>query len=74
MFDGDDTGRRDFLKCMAWAGTGALFAVSGGVSTSIGLDAALAAPLKRTAATTVPEGSPIRETGVGRATLRPCPT
>jgi len=52
MFDGDDTGRRDFLKCMAWAGTGALFAVSGGVSTSIGLDAALAAPLKRSAAAT----------------------
>ncbi len=52
MFDSDDPGRRDFLKCMAWAGTGALFAVSGGVSASMGLDAAIAAPLKRTAATT----------------------
>src|SRR3954447_15192791 len=51
MFDGDDTGRRDFLKCMAWAGTGALFTVSGGLSTSLGLDSAIAAPLKRMAAT-----------------------
>ena len=31
--------RRDFLKCMAWAGTGALFAFDGGVASSIGLDA-----------------------------------
>src|SRR5437870_1028007 len=51
MFDGDDTGRRDFLKCMAWAGTGALFTVSGGLSTSLGLDSAIAAPLKRMEAT-----------------------
>ena len=46
MFDdhlaGDD--RRDFLKCMAWAGTGALFAIDGGVASSIGLDGAVAAP------------------------------
>jgi Icc protein len=41
-----DNGRRDFLKCMAWAGTGALFTVAGGVPSSIGLDAALAAPPK----------------------------
>ena len=38
-----DGGRRDFLKCMAWAGTGALFTLSGGVASSIGLDGALAA-------------------------------
>jgi hypothetical protein len=40
----DDTvdDRRNFLKCMAWAGTGALFAFSGGIGTSVGLDAALA--------------------------------
>ena len=37
-------GRRDFLKCMAWAGTGALFAFEGGIAGSIGLDSALAAP------------------------------
>ena len=43
--------RRDFLKCMAWAGTGALFAFAGGVGSSIGLDAALAAPLRRAAIT-----------------------
>jgi hypothetical protein len=38
--------RREFLKCMAWAGTGALFTVSGGISTSLGLDAAVAAAPK----------------------------
>ena len=36
--------RRNFLKCMAWAGTGALFAFDGGIGRSIGLDAALASP------------------------------
>ena len=41
-----DDDRRGFLKCMAWAGTGALFAFGGGVATSVGLDSALAAPLK----------------------------
>jgi Icc protein len=50
MFSDDQENRRDFLKCMAWAGTGALFAFSGGVGSSIGLDSALAAPLVRTAA------------------------
>src|SRR6476620_11726852 len=50
MFDGNHDNRRDFLKCMAWAGTGALFAFSGGVGGSIGLDGALAAPLRHTAA------------------------
>lgn len=42
--------RRDFLKCMAWAGTGAVFAVGGGLPTSIGLDAAIAAPMTGAAA------------------------
>jgi hypothetical protein len=46
MFDDLEDGRRGFLKCMAWAGTGALFAFSGGIGSSIGLDAALAAPAK----------------------------
>ena len=41
--DQNGNDRRDFLKCMAWAGTGALFTVSGGVGSSVGLDAALAA-------------------------------
>src|SRR6185312_13747072 len=49
MLDDMDDGRRGFLKCMAWAGTGALFAFDGGIGSSIGLDAALAAPLKRSA-------------------------
>jgi hypothetical protein len=52
MLDDMDDDRRGFLKCMAWAGTGALFAFGGGVATSIGLDSALAAPL--TAAPTQP--------------------
>jgi hypothetical protein len=46
MLDGMEDDRRGFLKCMAWAGTGALFAFGGGVATSVGLDSALAAPLK----------------------------
>ena len=46
MFDDADSDRRDFLKCMAWAGTGALFTIAGGVPGSIGLDAALASTPK----------------------------
>ena len=47
MTDNDTSdSRRDFLKCMAWAGTGALFSVAGGVPISMGLDAALAATPK----------------------------
>ena len=46
MPDTVEEDRRDFLKCMAWAGTGALFAVAGGVPSSIGLDAAIAAPYR----------------------------
>ncbi len=45
MFDHAEDSRRGFLKCMAWAGTGALFAFNGGVGSSIGLDSAIAAPL-----------------------------
>jgi Icc protein len=46
MLDGAGEDRRDFLKCMAWAGTGALFTFGAGVGGSVGLDAALAAPPK----------------------------
>ncbi|HEX3363668.1 metallophosphoesterase family protein [Phenylobacterium sp.] len=48
MSDHDNAGedRRGFLKCMAWAGTGALFTVSGGLMSSISLDQAMAAPMK----------------------------
>ena len=49
MLDDMDGDRRGFLKCMAWAGTGALFAFNGGVASSMGLEGALTAPLKRTA-------------------------
>jgi plastocyanin len=34
LFDEDGIDRRGFLKCMAWAGTGMLFTVSGGVVRS----------------------------------------
>jgi Icc protein len=46
MSDHDNAGedRRGFLKCMAWAGTGALFTASGGLMSSISLDQAMAAP------------------------------
>jgi predicted MPP superfamily phosphohydrolase len=51
MFDHPlENDRRDFLKCMAWAGTGALFAFEGGIAGSIGLDAAAAAPAPARAA------------------------
>ena len=37
--------RRDFMKCLAWAGTGIVWSVAGGVPRSLGLGgAALAAP------------------------------
>jgi len=36
--------RRGFLRCMAWAGTGALWTLSGGLASSVSLDHALAAP------------------------------
>src|SRR5260221_7155099 len=49
MLDDMEEDRRSFLKCMAWAGTGALFAFEGGIGSSIGLDAALAAPVRRAA-------------------------
>jgi len=48
MFDDAEDSRRGFLKCMAWAGTGAVFAFNGGVGSSIGLDSAIAAPLLKT--------------------------
>ena len=49
MLDEIEENRRDFLKCMAWAGTGALFALDGGIAGSIGLDAAVAGPVRRAA-------------------------
>lgn len=38
--DDGDRGRRDFLKCMAWAGTGALWMMHGGVLRARELDTA----------------------------------
>jgi Icc protein len=37
-------GRREALKCMAWAGTGALWALNGGIASSAIIDSAAAAP------------------------------
>ena len=38
-----DMGRREALKCMAWAGTGALWALNAGVASSSIIDAPAAA-------------------------------
>ena len=46
MIDDEWDSRRGFLKCMAWAGTGALFTVAGGVPTSLDLDRAMGATRK----------------------------
>jgi len=35
-------GRRQALKCLGWAGTGALYALNGGIATSLTLDQAVA--------------------------------
>ncbi len=39
-------GRRRILECMAWAGTGALWTVNGGVAGSVLLDRAVGAPAR----------------------------
>jgi 3',5'-cyclic-AMP phosphodiesterase len=46
MSDHDEGGqdRRGFLKCMAWAGSGVLWTVSGGLASSVSLGQALAKP------------------------------
>src|SRR3954469_20688581 len=44
---GDAIDRRGLLQCMGWAGTGALFAMSGGIASSVTLDQALAAGRSR---------------------------
>jgi Icc protein len=41
--DEDGIARRGFLHCMAWAGTGVLWTLSGGIPQAIGLSKALAA-------------------------------
>jgi 3',5'-cyclic AMP phosphodiesterase CpdA len=42
--DNAGTSRRGLLKCMAWAGTGIVWTVAGGVPRGLGLGEALAAP------------------------------
>src|SRR3984957_8679850 len=37
-----ETGRRGFLKCMTWAGTGLVWTMAGGVPAALGLEAAAA--------------------------------
>ncbi len=41
---GDDVDRRGFLKCMAWAGTGVVWTLTGGILSSCALPQAGAAP------------------------------
>jgi 3',5'-cyclic AMP phosphodiesterase CpdA len=48
MSDHDHDDRRGFLKCMAWAGTGALWTMSGGLASSISLGEAAAKPAATT--------------------------
>jgi hypothetical protein len=43
---GDGIDRRGFLKCMAWAGTGALWAVQGGVLRSMPVDGRVGAAVE----------------------------
>jgi hypothetical protein len=40
----ENVGRRELLKCMGWAGTGALWSFSGGLASSVMVDQALAKP------------------------------
>jgi len=42
--ENDGVDRRGFLKCMAWAGTGALWTMSGGLASSVSLGEAAARP------------------------------
>ncbi|CAH0352139.1 metallophosphoesterase [Sphingobium sp. CECT 9361] len=51
----DRIDRRGMLQCMGWAGTGALYMMSGGIASSVTLDAALAAT--RPGARLAPVGS-----------------
>jgi 3',5'-cyclic AMP phosphodiesterase CpdA len=44
MGDDFNNERREALKCMAWAGTGALWALNGGIASSMIVDRAIAAP------------------------------
>lgn len=42
--DSKTVGRREALQCLGWAGTGALYTLSGGIATSLTLDQAMATP------------------------------
>lgn len=42
--EGDDIDRRSFLRCMAWAGTGLVWTMAGGVPTAKLFAAAHAEP------------------------------
>ena len=44
--DENRVGRREALQCLGWAGTGALYTLSGGIASSLTLDQALAAPVR----------------------------
>lgn len=50
----DRMDRRGFLECASWTGTGALFALSGGVASSMTIESALAATTKPKAAAVKP--------------------
>jgi Icc protein len=48
---GPETDRRGALECMVWAGTGMLWALSGGVASSISIGDAKAAEMAKGAFT-----------------------
>jgi len=58
-FDRKSMDRRSVLKCMGWAGTGALFRLNGGVVSSLTLESAMAAAAMQ-GKPTGPEGQPVQ--------------
>ena len=61
-------GRRNALKCLAWAGAGTLFVLAGGVMTPIDFDLAAADPkslrIKAGCSSGVAPGRPLRAAGL----------
>ena len=67
--DNSGTSRRGLLKCMAWAGTGMVWTVAGGIPRGLGLGEAFAARSGRTASP-----SSRSATAISASTRRPTPT
>ncbi len=61
----DRVDRRGFLECMGWAGTGALFTLSGGIASSTMIERAMAAPRTSVPAVTPFSFVQISDTHIG---------